>query len=105
VLETIFMSKKERLQAYLKKLKATGNIEEIPSIGLSKSDRKLLEKILEENLVDESLELIEGLDVEKDWAKLQSRFPTKKVKRLPTASVLKYAAIFVGALVLGLALK
>lgn len=99
------MSKKERLQAYLKKLKATGNIEEIPSIGLSKSDRKLLEKILEENLVDESLELIEGLDVEKDWAKLQSRFPTKKVKRLPTASVLKYAAIFVGALVLGLALK
>lgn len=99
------MSKKEQLQTYLQKLKASGNIEDIPNSGLSESDKELFGKILEEGLIDESLELMEGLDVEQDWMGLQKRLAARKVRKLPIRSVLKYAAIFVGVVSLGLALK
>lgn len=99
------MSKKEQLQAYLQKIKATGNMEDISNSGLSESDKELLGNIWEEGLVDESLELMETLDEEKDWTALQERLSGKKVRKLPLSPILKYAAIFIGIMILGIVLK
>jgi ferric-dicitrate binding protein FerR (iron transport regulator) len=99
------MSKKEQLQAYLQKIKATGNMEDISKSGLSESDKELLGNIWEEGLVDESLEFMEALDEEEDWTVLQERLSGRKVRKLPMPTVLKYAAVFIGIVCLGLALK
>jgi len=99
------MSKKEQLQKYLQKLKTPENSGNVPNIGLSKADKELLDKIREEGLVDEALEFMEILDVEQDWADVQKRLPGKKVRKLPMTTILKYAAIFIGVVSLGIALK
>ena len=99
------MSKKELLQAYLQKIKSSGKLDGISPDGLSNPDRELLEKIVEEGLVDESLEFMETLDVEQDWADMQQRLAAKKTRKLPLPSILKYAAIFIGVVSLGIALK
>lgn len=99
------MSKKEQLQTYLRKIKASGNIEDISNGGLSESDKELLGRIMEEGLVDESLEFMEALDVDRDWTDFQKLLSTKKVRKLPLSPILKYAAIFIGVVSLGIALK
>ncbi|WP_318342761.1 FecR family protein [Flagellimonas baculiformis] len=99
------MSKKELLHTYLQKMKSSGNLEDISPDGLTDSDRELLEKIWEEGLVDESLEFMETLNEEKDWADVQKRLSAKKVRKLSTSTILKYAAIFIGIVSLGIALK
>src|SRR5690606_7639012 len=97
------MSKKDRLESYLQKLKNSENPESIPTLGLSEAERETLAEIMEEGLVDESLELLHGLDVEGDWRSLQQRIDKKRT--LPFTKILKYAAIFVGAIALGLGAK
>ncbi len=99
------MSKKEQLLKYLQKLKTSENTGNVPDIGLSKADKELLDKILEEGLVDEAIGFMQSLDEEQDWADVQKRLSGKKVRKLHMPTILKYAAIFIGVVSLGIALK
>src|SRR5690606_33232023 len=67
--------------------------------------RETLAQIMEEGLVDDSLELLEGLDVEGDWQGLQRKFSKQRARGTKPGKILKYAAIFIGALTLGLGTK
>lgn len=99
------MSKKELLQAYLRELKRSGNLDGLSTKGLSDADRELLAKILEEGLVEESLTLLDSLDVDRDWEAMCRRLNEKKIRKLPLASLWRYAAILVGLISLGIALE
>src|SRR5690606_21255994 len=99
------MSKKEQLQAYLEELKKSGSLDGLSSSGLSDADREILTEILEQGLVEESLALLEDLDVDWDWESIHRRLNTEKTRILPLRSLLKYAAIFIGLISLGIALE
>lgn len=99
------MSKKEQLQVYLQELKRSGNLDGLSKSGLSNADRELLTKILEDGLVEESLAMLEELDVEGDWETIHRRLNAEKTRVLPMRSLWKYAAIFIGLISLGIALN
>src|SRR5690606_4868437 len=101
----ILMSKKEQLQAYLQELKRSGNLDGLSSSGLSDADRAILTKILDQGLVEESLALLEDMDVEQDWETVHRRLKVEKTRILPMRSLWKYAAIFIGLISLGIALE
>ena len=65
-------------------------------------DQELLDAIVAEGLVDEAISLIESLDVEGDWEQVSKRLAQPKVKKLRWTGILKYAAIFLGLISLGL---
>ena len=96
------MHKKETLRKLLKKLKESTGWKDKSDKEFEDFTQNLIERITEKDLVDESLELLEGLDVEKDWKSLQAKLPKSKVKRLHPQRILKYAAIFVGVVTLGI---
>lgn len=64
---------------------------------MSKCDEDLLDSIIDNNLVNESLSLLEDLDVETDWKRVEKRLCQPKVRKLrPKRILVKYAAIFLG---------
>ena len=76
------MHKKETLRTLLKKLKESTGWKDKSDKEFEDFTQKLIERIIEEDLVDESLELLEGLDVDKDWKSLQARMSKGKLKKL-----------------------
>lgn len=96
------MHKKETLRTLLKKLKESTSWKDKSDKEFEDFSQELIERIIEEDLVDESLELLEGLDVDKDWRSLEARITKNKVKKLYPKRILKYAAIFVGVVSLGI---
>ncbi|MCR9227894.1 MAG: FecR domain-containing protein [Flavobacteriaceae bacterium] len=96
------MHKKETLRTLLKKLKESTGWKDKSDKDFEDFTQELIERILEEDLVDESLELLEGLDVEGDWKSLEARISKGKVKILYPKRILKYAAIFIGVVSLGI---
>lgn len=96
------MHKKETLRTLLKKLKESTSWKDKSDKEFEYFTQELIERIIEEDLVDESLELLEGLDVDKDWKSLQSKMSKNKIKRLSPQRIFKYAAIFVGIVSLGI---
>lgn len=99
------MSKRERLKYYLKQMNHPGDIGSRSTDGMSDSEREVLSQILEAGLADQSLELLETLDEEGDWNKLKKRLQIKVERRPKVRTLLKYAAVFVGLLSLGLGLQ
>jgi len=96
------MHKKETLRTLLKKLKESTGWKDKSDKEFEDFTQKLIERIIEEDLVDESLELLEGLDVDKDWKSLQARMSKGKLKKLYPKRILRYAAIFIGVVSLGI---
>ena len=76
------MHKKETLRTLLKKLKESTSWKDKSDKEFEDFSQELIERIIEEDLVDESLELLEGLDVDKDWRSLEARITKNKVKKL-----------------------
>lgn len=99
------MSSKEQIQSYLKLIKESGDLSGIPESELPREDRELLEQLWSEGLVDKSRDMLEGLDIDEDWSKLQAHFQDSKVRRLTMPRIMKYAAIFVGVVCLSLFFK
>nr|WP_292964438.1 FecR family protein [Muricauda sp. UBA7809] len=92
------MHKKETLRLLLKKkLEESTSWKNKPNKDLSKCDEDLLDSIIDNNLVNESLSLLEDLDVETDWKRVEKRLCQPKVRKLrPKRTLVKYAAIFLG---------
>lgn len=96
------MQQKETLLILIKKLKESTGWKDKSDKEFEDFSQELIGRIIEEDLVDESLEFLEGLDVDKDWKSLEARMTKTKVKKLYPKRILKYAAIFVGVVSLGI---
>lgn len=96
------MQQKETLRTLIRKLKESTGWKDKSDKEFEDFAQDLIDRIIEEDLVDESLELLEGLDVEGDWKSLEALMPENKVKKLYPRKFLKYAAIFMGAVSLGI---
>ncbi len=96
------MHKSETLNLLLKKLKALTDRRDKSDNELAEWDQELLDTIVEEDLVDESLSFMDNLDVEGDWEKVKKRLAEPKVRKLQSRRIFKYAAIFLGLISLGL---
>lgn len=98
------MSRKDRLQGYLRELKKSGTPKGVPAKGLSGKERELMSELMEEGLLDDSLRLLDEMDVDREWEKVLAKLDQGKVHRLPMRTLWKYAAIFIGLVSLGTAL-
>lgn len=96
------MQKKETLGLLIKKLKQSTSWKDKSNKDYTEWNRDLLDSIVEDDLVDESLSLLDELDVDEDWKKVEKRlFPSKVIKLRPI-KVFKYAAVFLGLISLAL---
>jgi len=99
------MKKEKTLSLLLKKLRESTNWKKKSGKDFTKWDQDLLDSIIAQDLVDDSLSLLENLDVDGDWEKLQKRLDQPKVRTLHPKRMFKYAAIFLGFISLGLTYK
>ncbi len=96
------MQKNKTLSLLLKKMRESANWKGKSDKDLAKWDQDLINTIVDEDLVDESLSLLENLDLEEDWKKVEKRLGRPKVRKLHPKRVLKYAAVFLGLISLAL---
>ena len=95
------MSSIENLKFVLKSIRDSGTFDSDVLERLTKSEREIVGSIYDENLVSEALMFLEDLDTDDEWGKLIGKMTSSKKPVVPLwKSILKYAAIFAGFVVI-----
>lgn len=94
------MSSKSRLKLILQSIKNSGSLSADAFNMLTDEEKKLVQTLYDEGLVEESLSYINTLNIEEDWDILKKQLVAFEVTTAPVwKSVLRYAAIFIGLFV------
>ncbi|MGV8815559.1 MAG: FecR family protein [Gelidibacter sp.] len=98
------MKSKSSLKSVLEIIAATGKITPELLCHLTKDERQLIETIILEGSVNESLNFLKDIDSEAEWELLENRLIKPKTVTPLWKSVMRYAALIVGlfALVYGI---
>ena len=96
------MSRKEYLTSVLMDIKASGKIDTDSLKTLTEQERETIYGLYDENMVDEALQFLDGLNVDQEWDALRDKITFKKKPVITSLSlwksVAKYAAILIGFL-------
>ncbi|MFH6956915.1 FecR family protein [Flavobacterium aquidurense] len=83
--------------AILRKVSSKGNLDVEKFKELSPEEQDLINKLFEDGLIDEALNFIDSIDVDKNWEELQATLKQQNAKPVIPLwkKTLKYAAVFI----------
>lgn len=83
--------------AILRKVSSKGNLDVEKFKELSPEEQDLIHKLFEDGLIDEALNFIDSMDVDKNWEELQAILKQQNAKPVIPLwkKTLKYAAVFI----------
>ncbi|WP_086477815.1 FecR family protein [Arenibacter amylolyticus] len=97
------MSEIHRLKKILRAINNSESIDEIDLENLTKEERELLLKLVQEDMVGESLTFLADLDTDREWNKIKKQLAkTENSVIRMRKSVIRYAAVIVLLLALGI---
>ncbi|MCK0191790.1 FecR domain-containing protein [Arenibacter sp. F20364] len=92
----------ETLKSVLQSIEQSGQIKADGLQHLTKNETEIVNTLFHENLVSEALVFLEEMDTDAEWHLFMERTMVSKKQKFPFwRPVLKYAAIFVGVIMLG----
>lgn len=98
------MRSKESLQYLLKKLRDSSQKKNDIEGFLNSTDQEVIERIKKEHLVEDALQLLNNLDVDADWELVKAQLHEGQFRKAKIKEFLKYAAVFLGLVTLGITL-
>ncbi|MCG8321909.1 MAG: DUF4974 domain-containing protein [Cytophagales bacterium] len=92
------MSHSDKIKKALEQIQGKGQMQSDLENSLSNEEKELLETLVKKGLVAKSLRFLNQLDLDDDWDLVQKRL--REVKPVRKLLILKYAAVFIGFMVL-----